>query len=148
MVKSTVCARSGVIDMPPMMTSNLPARRAGMMPLQAVGWKSTLTPRSSATFFATSISKSDELAALRAHGPGHEGGVADDKRASFLDRIDEPVLCGGRRCGPEHKHDRRKPSGDRSNHVPLPCLPPAYRLRLNRASTNPAANDNVTVRAR
>src|SRR3954447_11849780 len=56
MVKSTVCARSGVIDMPPMMTSNLPARRAGMMPLQAVGWKSTLTPRSSATFFATSIS--------------------------------------------------------------------------------------------
>src|SRR5215207_9546830 len=57
MVKSTVCARSGVIDMPPMMTSNLPARRAGMIPLQAVGWKSTLTPMSSATFFATSISK-------------------------------------------------------------------------------------------
>src|SRR4051812_28652845 len=56
MVKSTVCARSGVIDMPPMITSNLPAKRAGIMPLQAVGWKSTLTPRSSATFFATSIS--------------------------------------------------------------------------------------------
>ena len=40
-----------------MITSNLPAIRAGMIPAQAVGTNSMSTSMSAATFFATSISK-------------------------------------------------------------------------------------------
>ena len=43
--------------MPPMITSNFFANRAGMMPSHAVGTNSTLRPESAAKRFATSISK-------------------------------------------------------------------------------------------
>ena len=46
-----------VIDMPEMMTSNLPDTSAGMIPSQAVGMNSTSTPISSASWRPTSSSK-------------------------------------------------------------------------------------------
>jgi hypothetical protein len=56
--------------MPPMMTSNLPVNRAGMMPDHLVGTNSTLTPMSSARRVATSISKPINFPVLSfmAHG--------------------------------------------------------------------------------
>ena len=55
-VKSTLSARAGVMVMPPMIMSKLPASRAGMMPSHAVGTGSCFTPRSAASRRATSSS--------------------------------------------------------------------------------------------
>ena len=56
-MKLTVRLRCGVTDMPLMITSNLPASKAGMMPSQAVGTNSTSTPMSAANLRPTSGSK-------------------------------------------------------------------------------------------
>ena len=74
MVKFTVWERFGVADMPPMMTSNLPAISAGMMPSQAVEICSTSQPLSAASLRATSISKpmNSPLLLRMAHGTNVE----------------------------------------------------------------------------
>ena len=63
-MKLTLRLRWGRMPMPPMITSNLPVRRAGMMPDHLVGTNSTLTPMSLAKRVATSISKPTNLPVL------------------------------------------------------------------------------------
>ena len=62
--------RCAVMLRPPMITSNLPASKAGMIPSQAVGTNSAATPMSAASFLATSISKptSSPFLSRIAHG--------------------------------------------------------------------------------
>ena len=118
-----------------------------MMPLQAVGWKSTLTPRSSATFFATSISNSMSSPLFERMAQGTKVALPTTSVPRFLIVSMSPSCAAAAAAAPSTNTIAESHLViDRTTCPSL--LPPAYRLRLNRASTKPAANDSVTVRAR
>ena len=85
-------SEEGVTLMLPMMTSNLPASRAGMMPSQLVGTSWHFTPRSLASLSATSISKPMYLPSLSCMAQG----TKDEKPTRSVPRCTTFSMTGSR----------------------------------------------------
>ena len=77
--------------MPPMITSNLPASNAGMMPSQAVGTNSDLDAHVFGKLRGDIDLEADQFTLLIAHRPGHEGRHTDAQHAVLLDRLDHAL---------------------------------------------------------
>ncbi len=92
MVKFTFRFRSGVMPMPPMITSNLPVISAGMMPDHAVA--QTPLPRPYLAQLPGHIDfKPDEFSLLVFHSPGHERGHSHPDHFVPLDFFNNTLFC-------------------------------------------------------
>jgi hypothetical protein len=113
--------------MPPMMTSNFPVSRAGMMPDHLVGMNSILDPHVLGQARGHVNFKADELAGLVLHGPGHEGGHAHPQDPALDDLFHDTFRVvsgdGTGDAGQGEKQNCQKNDTGQSCHDSHACAP-------------------------